>query len=90
MTFFIRIKDCRAGKYQPRLGAPFGALFCKVKIPFGDASVIYIHKIGRRFAKNHTKNRTNPLRIPHNGDQLAFTVSYNDDQLSLMVPYNGD
>ena len=42
MTFFIRIKDCRAGKYEPRLGAPFGALFCKVKIPFGDVSVIYI------------------------------------------------
>ena len=48
--------------------------FCKVKIPFGDASVIYIHKIGRRFAKNHTKNRTNPLRLPYNGDRLGFTL----------------
>ena len=59
--------------------------FCKVKIPFGDALVIYIHKIGRRFAKNHTKNHTNPLRIPYNGDQLGLMVPYNDDRLGFTL-----
>ena len=85
---FHKDKNSRAGKYKPRLGAPFGALFCKVKIPFGDASVIYIHKIGRRFAKNHTKNRTNPLRIPYNGDRLGFNFSKDNYHNNFTVTDN--